>query len=162
MLCFNRKLTFKIVTDDYKYASKLLPEYEIIEGDIKSDFMHLYFSQYSILSNSSFAYFPTKLGAAPLKVIAPNHWARFGNKHNRWVSPCNQYSDWLWQNTEGRILNKEEIDYSLSISKKIYSEYNILISENKLKKFNLKDLLPEKLKKFLKRKLSNIFPLFIG
>ena len=48
------KLTFKIVTDDYKYASKLLPEYEIIEGDIKSDFMHLYFSQYSILSNSSF------------------------------------------------------------------------------------------------------------
>ena len=158
----NNKIEFKIITDDFKYASKLLPDIEIIEGGIKEDFMNLYFCKYAILSNSSFGYFPLKLGQLPNVVIAPNQWARFGNIYNRWVSPLNFYSEWLWQDKNGRILRSSEIEKSISIANKIYSKYNVYTNEKVFEKKSLKDLIPKKFKKFLKKLLSNLFPLRIG
>jgi len=159
---FNPNLIFKIITDDYKYASCLLPKYEIIRGDIEKDFINLYNSKYLILSNSSFGYFPSKLGVKPKIVIAPNQWSRFGNKLNRWVSPSNFYKDWLWQNTNGEIIKDNEINSSILNSRKIYSTYNVSTCEQALKRFSLKDIFPKKFKKKVKSLLSNIFPLFIG
>ena len=57
-----KNLTYKIVTDDDKYAASLLPNYPIIKGDIENDFINLYNANYVIVSNSSFSYFPLKLG----------------------------------------------------------------------------------------------------
>ena len=117
---------------------------------------------YVILSNSSFGYFPVKLGKKPKKVIAPYLWARFGNNKNRWVSPCNYYKDWLWQNSNGHFVSKNEIMNSIKNSKIIYESYNIKTNPKALKKFNFKDLIPRKLKKPIKKFLSKIFPLLIG
>lgn len=162
MLKIKKDLEFKIITDDYLYASKLLPNFEILEGGIKEDFMNLYSCDYVILSNSSFGYFPVKLGKKPKKVIAPYLWARFGNNKNRWVSPCNYYKDWLWQNSDGHFASENEIMNSIKNSKIIYESYNIKTNTKALKKFNFKDLIPIKFKKPIKKFLSKIFPLLIG
>ncbi|KGF91956.1 MULTISPECIES: hypothetical protein [Prochlorococcus] len=162
MLKINKELEFKIITDDILYASKLLPNYEIIQGGIKEDFINLYFCNYAILSNSTFGYFPVKLGMKPEKVIAPYQWARFGNTKNRWVSPCNYYKDWLWQNIDGNLVDEREINNSIINSKIIYESYNIRTNSEALKRLNFKDLIPSKFKKPVKKLLSKIFPLLIG
>ncbi len=158
----NNKLKFKIITDDYKYASHLLPQYEILKGDLKDDFTNLYSANYVILSNSSFGYFPVKLGKKPSIVIAPNQWARFGNNYNRWASPSNFYKDWSWQNSKGELIAEPEIKLSIMESKKIYASYNVYTCEESLKSFSFKKLIPLKTKKILKRIFSKIFPLLIG
>ena len=159
---FNNKIEFKIITDDVKYASKLLPNIEILKGGVKQDFMNLYFCKYAILSNSSFGYFPIKLGQPPNFVIAPYQWSRFGNNYNRWVSPANYYSDWFWQDKNGQIKESSDIEESINISTKTYSRYNLLTNEHFFKKKSLKDFIPINIKKFLKKFLSNLFPLHIG
>ena len=37
---------------------------------------------------------------APKKIIAPSKWSRFGNVHQRWISPANYYKNWFYQNGE--------------------------------------------------------------
>ena len=162
ILKINKNIEFKIITDDSLYASKLLPNYEILEGGIREDFMNLYSCNYLILSNSTFGYFPVKLGKKPQTVIAPYQWARFGNSKDRWVSPCNYYKDWLWQNIDGNIVPESEIIKSIINSKNVYETYNIKTNYKAFKRFNIKDLIPRKLKKPIKKFLSKIFPLLIG
>ncbi len=159
---FNHKINFKIITDDPSYASKILPEIEIIKGGIKEDFMNLYFCKYAILSNSSFGYFPLKLGKQPDLVIAPKHWSRFGNYYNKWVSPSNIYKDWLWQDINGKIIKKSEIEkYKVNVNV-IYSSYNVYTDEKFFKEKSIKNLIPQNFRKYLKKLLSKIFPLYFG
>ena len=103
---FNPGLIYKIVTDDYKYAQKLFPDIEIIRGDISSDFKILKKAKYLIISNSSFSYFPLRMGFEPNCVIAPFCWSRFSNKYNRWSSPANCYKNFIWQDYQGNIVSK--------------------------------------------------------
>ncbi len=159
---FKKKIDFKIVTDDFAYASTLFPSIEIIKGGIKEDFMNLFFCKYAILSNSSFGYFPIKLGTPPDIVIAPNHWARFGNKYERWASPSNIYKDWLWQDKNGEIRKPAEIEKSILDLKRVYASYNVYTTEDFFKKKTLKDFLPKKYRNLLKRLLSKLFPLYVG
>ena len=159
---FKNKIDFKIVTDDFAYASSLFPSIEIIKGGIKEDFMNLFFCKYAILSNSSFGYFPIKLGTPPDTVIAPNYWARFGNKYERWASPSNIYKDWLWQDKNGEIRKPAEIEKSKFDLKRIYASYNVYTTEDFFKKKTLKDFLPKKFRNLLKRLLSKLFPLYVG
>tara|TARA_B100000900_G_scaffold416194_1_gene449916 strand:+ start:377 stop:1348 length:972 start_codon:yes stop_codon:yes gene_type:complete len=155
-------LEFKIITDDEEYASRLMPNYEIIKGDIANDFLHIFFAKYLILSNSSFSYFPINLGEKPKYVIAPNNWSRFDNKFNRWISPANFYSKWNWQNKKGEIIEKNKIKISVIKTYDYYNSYNVLSNAKAFKRFNFKDLVPNRLKKVLKNILHKIFPLVIG
>lgn len=155
-------LEFKIITDDNDYASRLFPNYEIIRGGIKSDFINLYFSKYLILSNSSFSYFPINLGTKPKYVLAPFNWARFNNKYKRWVSFSNFTEEWHWQNQEGVILNNDELIISVKESETFYNSLDVLTSSSHFKKFKLRDLLPKGFKNKIKKILGKIFPLLIG
>lgn len=155
-------LDFKIITDDNDYASRLFPNYEIIKGDIESDFLNLYFSKYLILSNSSFSYFPINLGVKPKYTIAPLHWARFNNKFDRWVSFSNFNNEWNWQNKKGLIVDKDEVRLSVEKSEVFYNSLNVLTSRSYFKKFSVKDLFPRCFKNKIKKILSKIFPLLIG
>ena len=109
MKSINKSLIFKIITDDYIYAEKLFPEYEILKGNIEHDFIQIHNAEYLIVSNSSFSYFPISLGNNPKFIIAPAFWSRFGNKFNRWCSPANHYDNWQYQDNEGRILSERLI-----------------------------------------------------
>tara|TARA_Y100001978_G_C23700593_1_gene440626 strand:+ start:3180 stop:4151 length:972 start_codon:yes stop_codon:yes gene_type:complete len=159
---YNKKLDFAIITDDYDYASRLLPEYNIIKGNIDEDFKRIYVAKYVIASNSSFAYFPITLGNKPLKVIAPAHWSRFNNKYKRWISPANFYSGWKYQNQKGEIISYKEIRNYLDKTRNVYYRYNILTNRSSFKNKNLLSIFPKRIKNFIKFILSKIFPMIIG
>lgn len=159
---FKSNLKFSIVTDDYDYASALLPNIPIIKGDIYKDFSSLMFAEYVIISNSSFAYFPIKLGKEPKKVIAPSNWARFGNAENKWVSPANYYQNWSYQNHKGELISKETIEESIKKTILIYSSYNVLTTEESLYKKTFFNIFPKKIRRSIKRILSKILPRYIG
>ena len=153
-------LIYKIVTDDYRYAKKLLPDIEIIKGDISIDFNLLIKAKYLIISNSSFSYFPIRMGNDPYMVIAPFCWSRFGNKYNRWTSPANCYENFTWQDHEGNIVDKNELDYSLFNTRREFEKYNIRTDKKNLNYKGRKNIfIPKKIKKIIKYLLSLLFPL---
>tara|TARA_Y100000816_G_scaffold292112_1_gene285886 strand:+ start:1463 stop:2446 length:984 start_codon:yes stop_codon:yes gene_type:complete len=159
---FNPNLNYKIVTDDYRYSKALFPELEIIKGDIASDFSLLKEAKYLIISNSSFSYFPIRLGASPKLIIAPLFWSRFNNQYNRWSSPANCYENFSWQNHEGKIISKNQLDFTLINTRKEYEKFNIKCSKDSIhsKGFNIN--IPTKVKKLIKYFLSILFPLKYG
>ena len=159
---YDDNISFTIVTDDYKYATNLLPGIEIIKGDINNDFLNIYWAEYLIVSNSSFSYFPIKLGDQAKKVIAPANWARFGNIYNRWISPANYYKGWEYMNNKGEILLKEDIHKILLKTKSDYQNYNVITNELIFKKKSILFFIPKNIRKKIKNFLSNIFPLHIG
>lgn len=156
------KISFSIVTDDYEYASRILPKYKIIKGDIQEDFRNLMMAKYLIISNSSFSYFPIKLGIEPKIVIAPANWARHGNLQNKWISPANFYLPWSYQNTRGELISTANVKNTIKYTKHIYSEFNVLTTKEVINKKKISNLLPIRIKKIIKKILSKIFPLHIG
>lgn len=162
MLSFKKNLKFYIITDDYKYASRLFPELEIIKGDVKQDFANLYSAKYLIVSNSSFSYFPISLGRKPDFIIAPANWSRFGNRQNRWLSPANYYKNWNYQDQNGEILKTKITDDNVEKTRQYYLTYNVLTTEKALSKKRFIKFIPKKLKKIIKELLSNLFPLYFG
>ena len=87
-------ISFLIVTDDYRYAKSLLPDYPILEGDYFDDFNNLKGAHYLILSNSSFAFFPAYINPNLKYAVAPSYWApstKAERQSNSWYSPSNFY-----------------------------------------------------------------------
>ena len=153
---------FLIVTDDYRYAKKLFPKFEIIHGDIGRCYASLYNSSNIIVSNSSFSYFPCKTGVTK-RVIAPMLWARPNNKYNRWASPCNLYKDWLWQDSKSNLLKYDECKYIANKSRDYYKkEYTVLINYKKVPANNIFKYVPNKIKIKIKMILSYLFPKHFG
>ncbi|WP_156912161.1 O-fucosyltransferase family protein [Citrifermentans bremense] len=108
MLSVNPKLTFIIVTDDVKYAQKLLPEYEAHHYSIGKDYSIIKNAKYLILSNSSFAFFPTWTSETVKYVIAPKYWARHNVSDGFWACGFNLYRDWMWQDRSGHLFSFEQ------------------------------------------------------
>tara|TARA_B100000212_G_scaffold283669_1_gene223867 strand:- start:1992 stop:2981 length:990 start_codon:yes stop_codon:yes gene_type:complete len=157
-----QNINFRIVTDDYDYAKQLLPEVEILKGKINDDFCNLFYADYLIVSNSSFSYFPITLGEKPKKIIAPSKWSRFGNDHDKWISPANYYKGWSYQNEKGEIISSNEIRKLIKETRRVYSSYNILTTEESINRKPQYSFIPSKFKKIIKKILAKLFPLHIG
>lgn len=153
---------FKIVTDDFRYAKKLFPDFEIIHSNIASCYCTIYNCQNIIVSNSSFSYFPCKTGIKK-NIIAPMYWARPLKNKNRWISPGNIYKDWLWQDEKGGIHSYYEC---LKISEKTNDfyrkEFTVLINKKNIPSSGTLNFFPKFVKIFLKKILSYFFPNHIG
>lgn len=153
---------FKIVTDDFKYAKALFPEFEIIHGSIPKCYSTIYNCKNIIVSNSSFSYFPCKTGIKK-NVIAPMYWARPIRNKKRWISPGNIYKDWLWQDNLGIIHSYEDC---LKIAEKtdIYyrKEYTVLIDKKNIPSSGIINFIPSFVKNILKKILSYFFPTHFG
>lgn len=162
MKIFDNDMEFSIITDDYEYSSILLPEIEILKGDISEDFINLYKADYLIVSNSSFSYFPINLGNFPKYIIAPSNWSRFGNKENRWISPANFYKNWSYQNKDGKIISRKDSEKIIKETIDIYSTYNVVCTKESIKSKSLISFLPHKFRKLIKKIISKLFPLLIG
>ena len=150
------------VSDDDSYFKEVLPDIDILPGSMEHDFTALYQSQFAIIANSSWGYFPSKLGLKKKCVIAPQHWGRFNNPFERWASPCNLYSEWMWQDSNGRLKNydqcigicKETMDY-------YSSNFNIRTSSVAVDK-NLRSYIPAPIRSLVKRILSILLPKKFG
>jgi hypothetical protein len=150
---------FLIVTDDPKYAKILLPGIPILKGGIAECYIALHKANFLIVSNSTFSYFPIKTKSTRPIVIAPKHWARFGNSYSRWASPANIYEKWLWQDFDGNLKSYENcIEEARENEETYWNQYNVMILPKSLDSKKLKDYIPVRLKNIMKRILSHLFP----
>ena len=153
---------FKIVTDDYKYSKALFPDLEIIHSDISKCYSTIYNCKNIIVSNSSFAYFPCKTGIKK-NIIAPMFWARPIKNNGRWISPCNLYKDWLYQDTNNELFKyKDCLKIAEKTDEYYKNEFTVLIRKKDIPSKGILNFLPIKFKIFLKKYLSVIFPKHIG
>ena len=148
---------FIVVTDDYKYAKSLFPKYSITSNSVEKCYRTLYAARHLIISNSTFSYFPIKTSPITKKVIAPQYWARFGNKLNRWASPANFYRDWAWQDVNGNLLTYDECTHDFNSTLLEYGNRNGLKGRTKIL-----DFIPTRFKKNMKAILSYVFPKKFG
>ena len=153
---------FKVVTDDYYYAKALFPNFEVIHGNIGNCYATIYNCSNIIVSNSTFSYFPCKTGIKK-RVIAPMHWARYNNKFDRWISPCNIYKDWLWQDINSNLRTYDDCKINAELTNKYYkTEYTVLINKKYIPSNKFLKIIPKSIKKRIKKFLSIIFPKHFG
>lgn len=155
---------FLVVTDDDAYVKALLPGVPLLTpGAMEDDYAALYQAKYAIIANSSWGYFPVKTGVQKTCIIAPMHWAKFNNKKRRWASPANLYTDWLWQDVDGAL-----VDYAACSNEKIKTiehyrqNLNVLSSEEHLVKRGFRRHIPAGIRKSVKRYASIFLPKYIG
>lgn len=154
---------FVAVSDDDPYVRALFPDLPILPGQMEEDYTALYQAKFAIVANSSWGYFPTKTGVDKTCVIAPLHWARFGNRQGRWASPANLYQNWLWQDVSGNLSDYEECLSGKRESINHYRHYyNVTTSADTLSNPGLRRFIPEKMRKNIKKNLSKFFPKHIG
>ena len=154
---------FIIVTDDQRYAKALFPELPVLQGGIAECYVALYQARYLILSNSSFSYFPLKTGIDKLFVIAPQYWARFGNKYSRWASVANFYKGWMWQDVNGSLRSHDDCQEEVIKTNEYYqNHYYLSTVSSAVMNRGIRGYFPTWLKKPIKKGLSLLFPKHIG
>ena len=153
---------FIIVTDDYYYAKDLFPKFEIITNNIEKCFSALVEAQYLIISNSSFSYFPIKLGQSKF-IIAPKYWSRFENKLCRWASPCNLYEGYNFIDQNGKLFSYQDCLKEKEDLENLYiKNYNLKFNDSYLDLSGIRKYFPKKFKEVVKKFFSRIFPRKIG
>jgi hypothetical protein len=70
-------IKFIVVTDDIEMAKVYFTYCVIISNDMMVDFKLLYFSKYTIITNSSFSWWAAWLSDDKKLVIAPNNWFNY-------------------------------------------------------------------------------------
>lgn len=154
---------FLVVTDDKAYAKALFPKYEVLQGGIADCYATLCNAENLILSNSSFAYFPVKTGGDAKRVIAPQHWARFGNPYKRWASVANCYESWQWQDQHGELKSYENCLPEVNATEVLYeSTYNVRTTQGMLLKKPFRSIVPQPIRNAAKKVLGALFPTRIG
>jgi len=154
---------FLIVTDDHKYARALFPDIDIVQEGIAESYISLHNALYLIVSNSTFSYFPIKTKSIKPIVIAPKYFARFNDKHNRWASPANIYSEWLWQDRTGNLKTYSDCIVEVENVEIMYAnDYYINISPSLIAPKGLAKFIPVIVKNLVKKFLSKFFPLKYG
>jgi len=76
VLSINENVSFKIVSDNYYYASRYIPDnidYEFVSSDELQDLKTISQCDYAIISNSSFGWWGSYLGKNKI-TLAPNKW----------------------------------------------------------------------------------------
>jgi len=124
MLKLNSNMKFKVITDDVTSARRMLQEIEVFHFDIGLDYAIIKNAKYLILSNSTFACFPTFTSETVKYIIAPKYWARHNVSDGYWATGQNLYSNWMWQDRNGKLFSYDECcaefeDYKLK--SKIYA-----------------------------------------
>ncbi len=104
----NPAMRFMVITDDVKYARRLLPEFPVHHFSIGKDYSIIKNARYLVLSNSSFAFFPAWTSETVRQVIAPKYWARHNVSDGFWACSFNIYSGWLWQDRNGGLSTAEQ------------------------------------------------------
>jgi hypothetical protein len=154
---------FLIVTDDPAYARAFLPAYPVLQGGVEECYAALMGAKSIIVSNSSFSYFPIKTRKDRPFVIAPEHWARFGDPSKRWAMPSNVYEDWNYLSSDGRLLTSFECFESAAVDADYYQrEFNIRVPSTMKLGSNINSIIPDFIKRPLKKILSHLFPKLIG
>jgi hypothetical protein len=104
----NPIMEFVVVTDDVETARKFFPKFKISHESIGNDYSIINNAHYLILSNSSFAFFPTWLNEKVKKVIAPKYWSQYNTSDGYWGLGYNMTRDWFYLDRSGTINTYEK------------------------------------------------------
>lgn len=100
----NPKMRFLCVTDDIQYGNQLFDfKIPVVHIDIGGDYYIINNAKNLIISNSSFAIFPTWLNENDPYVIAPFGWARFNVTTGYWASSEIYAFGWNFLDRDGII-----------------------------------------------------------
>lgn len=102
MRSINPRMKFICVTDDVSYAQSILP-CPVYHFSIEHDYKIINQARYLLISNSSFAIFPTWLNENVKEVIAPKYWANFNRNGGYWASSDVRMSNWKYLTKDGDI-----------------------------------------------------------
>ncbi len=119
-------MEFMIVTDDVEAAGRMLPGIKAYHSDLAKDYVTLKNAKYLILSNSSFAFFPSFTSETVEKIIAPKYWARHNVSDGYWASEQNIYSDFTYQDRYGELFSAKECRMELAKYKVMGGAYKKL------------------------------------
>lgn len=100
-------LRFVVITDDVASAKAFFPKFDVFHFNIAKDYVILKNARYLILSNSSFAFFPTWLNANLKLCIAPKYWSQYNTSDGFWGCSYNITSGWMYLDREGRLNDYE-------------------------------------------------------
>ena len=116
MLKINPDFTFVVITENPDEAKRVLPELSdnIFHFDVGRDYSVIKNAKYLILSNSSFAIWPTVTGNARM-VIAPKYWGRHNVSNGYWTCSYNLYEDWFYQDRDGILFSYDECKRDLQL-----------------------------------------------
>ena len=103
MLAVEPRLTFKVVTDDPKLASRFFPKSEIQIQDMSRDYIDILKARYIILSNSSFGWFPAWTNKFSKLTIAPKYWWGF-NIDEYWSTSSILTSEFKYLDKHGTLV----------------------------------------------------------
>ena len=137
----NENMEFMIVTDDVEAASKMFPNIKALHGSLHEDYVRLKNARYLILSNSSFAYFPTFTSDVNQYIIAPKYWARHNVSDGYWASEQNIYEGFHYMDRKGKLFTPEECRAELAqykLNSKRYKNVNIRPDGLKMKLYRLR------------------------
>ncbi len=98
----NPHMKFIVVTDDITTAQKFFPKFKISHESIGSDYSIIHNAYYLILSNSSFAFFPTWLNEKVKMVIAPKYWSQYNTSNGYWGCGYNITKGWIYLDRSGK------------------------------------------------------------
>ena len=121
------KSNFNIITDDKKYARKILPGIKIIEsrlnkfdqltadhhkiGGLSEDFLHLLYSKINIIGPSTFAFWASYIGSCIKKnkiVVAPAFWNANRVSKNWWSPKKMIIQNWIYLDKQGKIIKRKK------------------------------------------------------
>ena len=103
MLAVEPRITFKVVTDDPKLASRFFPKSEIQIQDMSRDYIDILKARYIILSNSSFGWFPAWTNEFSALTIAPKYWWGF-NIDEYWSTSSILTSEFKYLDKHGTLV----------------------------------------------------------
>ena len=118
-----KDMEFMIITDDIEAAGKVLPELPAYHFSLDKDYATIKNAKYLLLSNSSFAFFPTFTSDTVKVIVAPKYWARYNVSDGYWASEQNIYTGWNYMDRNGKIFSAEECREELQEYKKKSHKY---------------------------------------
>jgi hypothetical protein len=98
----NPKMKFLVVTDDPGYARSIFP-YNVVHYGIGMDYYIINQAKNLLISNSSFAIFPTYLNPYNPFVIAPRFWAKHNVSNGYWASSNVYTFKWSFLDRDGGL-----------------------------------------------------------
>ena len=101
-------LRFVVVTDDIEVSKEYFPDFEVYNKSIEWDYSVLHKAKYLIISNSSFAWFPSWTSEVNEITIAPKYWARHNVSDGFWSCGDSLTREWLWTDRGGNIFDYEQ------------------------------------------------------
>lgn len=139
MLKINPNMKFGVITDDPENAKKFIPWapiigssvsdvkdslshlqgtgfYEYTGGPIGIDYSILNNAVYSIITSSTFAFWPAWTNTKSKTIIAPKYWNDYKRSNGYWRGDDNIVDDWTYLDRDGKIMSGRDC-------KEEYKEY---------------------------------------